>query len=47
MVSRLSKAVRGASLVKLEGSGHELNQADWEKIIEAIAAHTRSSDRAA
>jgi len=43
----LSKAVRGAALVKLEGSGHELNEADWGKIIDAIAAHTRSSDRAA
>jgi pimeloyl-ACP methyl ester carboxylesterase len=35
-----SKAVAGASLVKLEGSGHELNEADWDEIIAVIISHT-------
>jgi pimeloyl-ACP methyl ester carboxylesterase len=37
----LSKKVPGATLVRLEGSGHELHEADWDQIIAAIVAHTR------
>jgi pimeloyl-ACP methyl ester carboxylesterase len=36
----LSKAVPGASLVRLEGGGHELHPADWDTIIGALVAHT-------
>jgi pimeloyl-ACP methyl ester carboxylesterase len=36
----LAQAVRGAKLVRIEGGGHELHEADWHQIIEAIVAHT-------
>lgn len=36
----LSEAVRGAKLVRIENGGHELNPADWDTIIGAIAMHT-------
>lgn len=35
----LSEAVRGAKLVRIENGGHELNPADWDTIISAIAMH--------
>ena len=37
----LSDAVPGAELIRLEGGGHELHEADWDTIIGAIVAHTR------
>ena len=36
----LADAVAGATLVRLEGGGHELHRADWDQIVDAIAAHT-------
>jgi pimeloyl-ACP methyl ester carboxylesterase len=33
-------AVSGAKLVRLEGGGHELHEADFGKIVEAIVEHT-------
>jgi pimeloyl-ACP methyl ester carboxylesterase len=36
----LAKAVAGARLVRLEGGGHELHRADWDRIIAAIVRHT-------
>ena len=36
----LADAVAGATLVRLDGGGHELHRADWDTIIDAIAAHT-------
>ena len=36
----LSQAVDGATLLLLEGGGHELHPDDWDTIIAAIAAHT-------
>jgi pimeloyl-ACP methyl ester carboxylesterase len=33
-------AVPDATLLRLEGSGHELHEADWPAIIAAITAHT-------
>jgi pimeloyl-ACP methyl ester carboxylesterase len=36
----LSRAVRGAKLVRIEGGGHELHEADRHQIIDAIVAHT-------
>jgi len=37
----LARAVSGASLLPLEGGGHELNPAHWDRIIETILSHTR------
>lgn len=36
----LAEAVAGAKLLRLEGGGHELHEADWDTIIGAIVAHT-------
>ncbi len=36
----LSQAVSVSTLVRLEGSGHELAEGDWDQIITAIIAHT-------
>jgi pimeloyl-ACP methyl ester carboxylesterase len=36
----LSEAVRGATLVRIDGGGHELHRADWDKIIDSIVTHT-------
>lgn len=36
----LSEAVRGARLVRIDGGGHELHRADWDKIIDSIVTHT-------
>jgi pimeloyl-ACP methyl ester carboxylesterase len=36
----LSDLVEGATLVRPEGGGHELHEADWQEIIAAIVAHT-------
>ncbi|HYN51790.1 MAG TPA: alpha/beta hydrolase [Thermoleophilaceae bacterium] len=38
----LAEAVGGAELVTLEGGGHELNQGDWDQILDAILSHTGS-----
>ncbi len=40
----LAQAVRGAKLVRIEGGGHELHEADWPEIIDAIIAHTGASE---
>ena len=36
----LSKEIKGAKLLPLEGSGHELRHDDWSAIIPAILTHT-------
>jgi pimeloyl-ACP methyl ester carboxylesterase len=36
----LAQAVPGARLVTIEGGGHELHEADWGQIVEAIVPHT-------
>jgi pimeloyl-ACP methyl ester carboxylesterase len=36
----LAEAVPGATLVKVEGGGHELHENDWDQMLEAIVAHT-------
>jgi pimeloyl-ACP methyl ester carboxylesterase len=36
----LAEAVPGATLVTIDGGGHELHEGDWDQILEAIAAHT-------
>jgi len=36
----LAEKIAGATLVRLEGGGHELHEAHWDTIITAIVAHT-------
>lgn len=36
----LSNKIAGATSVRLEGTGHELHEADWEQIIGSIVEHT-------
>jgi pimeloyl-ACP methyl ester carboxylesterase len=36
----LSKEIRGARLLPLEGAGHEIHQADRDRIIQAVVEHT-------
>ena len=36
----LEAALRTATLLTLEGSGHELHRADWPAILDAVAQHT-------
>ncbi len=36
----LANAVPGATLVTIEGGGHELHEGDWDQMLEAIAGHT-------
>lgn len=39
----LARAIPGARLLTLQGSGHELHPADWEAIAEAILQHTEAA----
>ena len=36
----LAEAVPGATLVTIDGGGHELHERDWDQILGAIAGHT-------
>ena len=36
----LAEAVPGATLVSIEGGGHELHENDWDQMLGAIVAHT-------
>jgi pimeloyl-ACP methyl ester carboxylesterase len=36
----LTEAVAAATLVTVEGGGHELHERDWDQILDAIVAHT-------
>lgn len=36
----LKAALKNASLLTLEGAGHELNRADWDVMIDALLKHT-------
>lgn len=36
----LARIVAGAAMVRLEGGGHELHEADWDTIVAAIIDHT-------
>jgi len=36
----LSRTVAGASIVRIQGGGHELHEADWDEIIASIVEHT-------
>jgi pimeloyl-ACP methyl ester carboxylesterase len=36
----LAEAVPGATLVPIEGGGHELHERDWDQIVDAIVRHT-------
>ena len=37
----LAKEIPGAMLLRLEGAGHGVDEADWETIVAAILEHTR------
>jgi pimeloyl-ACP methyl ester carboxylesterase len=39
----LAEAVPGATLVTVEGGGHELHEGDWDQILDAIVAHTSAA----
>ena len=41
----LAREIPGARLLTLEGAGHGVERADWEKIARAILAHTDVGDR--
>jgi pimeloyl-ACP methyl ester carboxylesterase len=41
----LSTAVPGATLVRVDGGGHELHPGDWDTIIGAVVAHTSAVHR--
>jgi pimeloyl-ACP methyl ester carboxylesterase len=36
----LANAVPGATLVTIEGGGHELHERDWDQMLDAIVGHT-------
>jgi pimeloyl-ACP methyl ester carboxylesterase len=36
----LAGLVRGATLVTVEGGGHELHEGDWDQILDALVEHT-------
>lgn len=38
----LTRGIPGASLLTMRGTGHELHQADWRSMVDAICAHTGS-----
>jgi pimeloyl-ACP methyl ester carboxylesterase len=38
----LAAAVPGATLVTIEGGGHELHERDWDQMVEAITIHTET-----
>ena len=42
----LAEAVPGATLVTIEGGGHELHERDWDQMLEAIVAHTTAASGA-
>lgn len=39
----LAEAVPGATLVTVDGGGHELHERDWDQILDAIVSHTQDS----
>ena len=39
----LAEAVPAATLVTVDGGGHELHERDWDQIVDAIVAHTQAS----
>jgi pimeloyl-ACP methyl ester carboxylesterase len=38
----LAEAVPGATLVTIEGGGHELHEGDWDQMLDAITRHTEA-----
>jgi pimeloyl-ACP methyl ester carboxylesterase len=38
----LAEAVPGATLVTIDGGGHELHERDWDQMLDAIARHTEA-----
>jgi hypothetical protein len=42
-----AEAIPGASLKIIEGMGHDLPEAAWPQLVDAIAGHAQAADRAA
>ncbi|MBV9944601.1 MAG: alpha/beta hydrolase, partial [Solirubrobacterales bacterium] len=42
-----ARAIPGARLMVVEGMGHDLPEAAWPQLVEAIAGHAHAADRAA
>ena len=42
----LAQGIPGATLLRLEGAGHGVERADWDRIVPAILAHTAAHQRA-
>jgi pimeloyl-ACP methyl ester carboxylesterase len=42
-----AKAIPGARLMTVNGMGHDLPEAAWPQLVEAIAAHSHAADRSA
>ena len=42
-----AKAIPGARLQIIEGMGHDLPEAAWPQLVDAIAGHAHAADRAA
>ena len=42
-----AKAIPGAKLLVIDGMGHDLPEAAWPQLLDAIAGHARAADRAA
>ena len=42
-----AKAIPGAKLLVIHGMGHDLPEAAWPQLLDAIAGHARAADRAA
>ncbi len=40
-----AKAVRGSELLVVDGMGHDLPEALWPRLVDAITAHTAAADR--
>jgi pimeloyl-ACP methyl ester carboxylesterase len=41
-----AKAIPGAKLLIIDGMGHDLPEAAWPQLLDAVAAHARTADRA-
>jgi pimeloyl-ACP methyl ester carboxylesterase len=40
----LAEAVPGATLVTIDGGGHELHERDWDQMLDAITRHTEAAE---
>jgi hypothetical protein len=40
-----ARAIPGARLLTVQGMGHDLPQAAWPQLLDAISAHARAADQ--